>query len=204
VLAVGPWLLARASSSVLLCVAAAGAGVRWLCSRSPPAPWGWLPLQSMHGLSFGLWLLSLVSFVQSGAPRELRTSLQSAAYSCLGLGTIAGYLAGGYLFARHGGSVLFQLAAGASGAALLCYLGTSLLPARTERDRRRRPRAWPRSRGRDGSGLNPPTGAAGASTRELGVRPTSSSSTQSRMHSLEQWPWHGSTWMVTVARASCA
>jgi PPP family 3-phenylpropionic acid transporter len=133
VFAVGPWLLARVSSTTLLCIAATGAAVRWLLLSLTVSAVGLVALQSMHGLSFGLWLLSVVSFVQAGAPRELRTSLQSAAYSCLGLGTIGGYLGGGYLLARYGGSVLFQLAAAAAGAGLLCYLGTTLLPARRAR-----------------------------------------------------------------------
>jgi predicted MFS family arabinose efflux permease len=127
VLSAGPWLLGRASSSVLLCVASAGAVVRWLALSVTSSTVGLVALQSLHGLTFGLWFLSVVSFVQSRAPTELRTSLQSAAYSCLGLGTIGGYLGGGFVLERYGGSVLFELAAAAAGAGLLCYFATTLL-----------------------------------------------------------------------------
>jgi PPP family 3-phenylpropionic acid transporter len=129
VLSAGPWLLARAASSTLLCVASAGAVTRWLCLSSTSNAVGLVALQILHGLSFGLWLLSLVSFVQSRAPKDLRTSLQSAAYSCMGLGTVGGYLGGGFVLERYGGTVLFELAAAAAGAGGLCYLVTALRSA---------------------------------------------------------------------------
>ena len=134
VLSAGPWLLGRASSSTLLCVASAGAVARWLSLSVTTSAVGLVALQSLHGLSFGLWFLSVVSFVQSRAPKELRTSLQSAAYSFLGLGTIGGYLGGGFVLERYGGSVLFELAVAVVGAGLLCYVGTTLLSA-TQRTR---------------------------------------------------------------------
>ena len=128
VMIVSPWLLGRVSATALLCIGSAAAVVRWLLLSVTTGTIELVVLQALHGLTFGLWFVSAVSFVQSRAPRELRTSLQSAAYSALGLGTVAGYLGGGWVLEHHGGALLFRLAAGAAGAGLLCYLGTTLLP----------------------------------------------------------------------------
>ena len=121
----GQWLLSRIAAQKLLVAAALAGTIRWLALAALKTWTGLVVLQALHGMTFGLWILALVSYVQSDAPPALRTSLQSSVYACLGLGTIAGYLLGGEAFARYGGSAAFELAAIASAAGALCYLGLS-------------------------------------------------------------------------------
>ena len=59
-------------------------------------------LQTLHGVTFGAWYLSVVRFIQDRAPERLRTSLQALAMSAIGLGMTAGFLLGGWLFGARG------------------------------------------------------------------------------------------------------
>jgi MFS transporter, PPP family, 3-phenylpropionic acid transporter len=125
VMLLAPRLLRRVQSSKLLVCCAAVAAVRWL-SNSLLTGWGLIPLQGLHGLTFGLWFLSLVQYVQDRAPEHLRTSLQSLAVSSMGLGMVIGYLTGGVVFHRYGGALLFRVAVGCAGCALLLYLACAM------------------------------------------------------------------------------
>ena len=117
-----PRLLPRARASSFMCVAAACAALRWGTLSVTRLPAALLAVQTLHGITFGLWYLSLVRFVQSTAPERLRTSLQSVALSTFGGGSVVGYLVGGAMMQRHGGSRTFQLACAGAATALVLYL----------------------------------------------------------------------------------
>lgn len=70
-----------------------------------------IALQVLHAVTFGLWYLSLVRYVQERAPEELRASAQAALLATMGVGTIAGYLIGGRILETHGGAAMFRAAA---------------------------------------------------------------------------------------------
>jgi predicted MFS family arabinose efflux permease len=120
-----PRFIGRLRSSVFLCICAAVATARWALLAHLSSRAGILALQPLHGITFGLWYLSMVRFVQTRAPDQLRTSLQSMALSAMGLGMVTGYLGGGLVLERLGGTWLYRLAAAAAGAALAVYLGTT-------------------------------------------------------------------------------
>ncbi|MCU0689964.1 MAG: MFS transporter [Polyangiaceae bacterium] len=123
VLFIAPRLLRGFRSSALLAVCAFVAVLRWLgLSEAVSAP-AILGLQSLHGITFGLWYVAMVNFIQTRAPDHLRTSLQSVALSATGLGTVAGYLGAGYLFDALGSQSLFRMAAVSAVGAVLCYAG---------------------------------------------------------------------------------
>jgi predicted MFS family arabinose efflux permease len=117
-----PSVLRARSSSSLLCACSGIAALRWGLLSLASGRWAILGVQTLHGLTFGLWYLSLVEHVQMTAPARLRTSLQAVALASLGLGSVAGYLLGGHVFHHLGGGQVFRVAAGGSVAALLCYL----------------------------------------------------------------------------------
>jgi len=117
-------------SGALLCGATAAACLRWSLLSWLEAPGPLLAQQALHGITFGLWYLSLVQQIQATAPERLRTTLQSFAAASIGLGATAGYQLGGRLFAAGGGAACFRLALGAAGLALLCYLASYLLTRR--------------------------------------------------------------------------
>ena len=126
VMLLAPRLLGRVQSSKLLVCCAAIAAARWL-SNSMLTGWGLIPLQGMHGLTFGLWFLSLFQYVQDRAPEHLRTIVQTLAVSSMGLGMVIGYLTGGAVFHRYGGVLLFRGAAACAGCALLFYLACAVI-----------------------------------------------------------------------------
>jgi MFS transporter, PPP family, 3-phenylpropionic acid transporter len=118
-----PLLLPRARASSFLCVAGVCAVLRWgTLSLTCLPPAALLATQSLHGITFGLWYLSLVRFVQSTAPERLRTSLQSIALSTFGGGSVVGYLVGGVVLQRYGGARTFQLAGAGAAMAFVLYL----------------------------------------------------------------------------------
>lgn len=122
VMLAAPLLLRRVRASHLLAFCALAAVGRWtalsLITTGPPL----LASQALHGLTFGLWYLSMVRFIQARVPERLRASLQSVTMAFMGLGMTTGYLAGGEILQRHGGHVLYRYAAVAAAMAMVLYL----------------------------------------------------------------------------------
>jgi MFS transporter, PPP family, 3-phenylpropionic acid transporter len=133
VMFIAPRLLGRWRASTLLVLAAICAVGRWLGLSRAEAAWAVLALQTLHGVTFGLWYLSLVRHVQAIAPERLRTSLQAVALAMFGLGSILGYLIAGQVFERLGSGRAFLLAAGGASAATVLYLAVRLLDGRAPR-----------------------------------------------------------------------
>lgn len=126
VMLAAPLFLHRVRGGVLLGLCAAAASTRWGLLSVLTSRWALWALQLLHGVTFGLWYLSMVKFIQTRAPEHLRTSLQSISLSCMGLGMVAGYLVGGRLLDASGGAALYRLAACSAGVAMLLYLGSAL------------------------------------------------------------------------------
>jgi PPP family 3-phenylpropionic acid transporter len=116
-----PSFIHRWPSTMLLIICSMVAVLRWaalsLLSSFVPL----LAAQLLHGVTFGLWYLSMVKFVQGRAPDALRTSLQSVALSCMGLGMVIGFFFGGQILFYYGGRWLFGLASIISLGALMLY-----------------------------------------------------------------------------------
>jgi MFS transporter, PPP family, 3-phenylpropionic acid transporter len=126
-----PRFIHRVGSGVLLLGCAAAAVARWSLLSVLTAAAPILLAQTLHAVTFGLWYLSLVKFCQERAPEHLRASLQSFTSAFMGLGMVAGYLAGGHLLDRAGGFALYRAAAIAAFVALALY-GLSLALQRAE------------------------------------------------------------------------
>jgi predicted MFS family arabinose efflux permease len=121
-LTLAPRFLHLLRTEHMLVACAIIATVRWLVLAHFVSPWVLLASQGLHGVTFGLWYLSLVSFVQTRADRHMRTTLQSIALSCVGLGMAGGYLLGGALFEHHGGTTLYCTAAAAAALSIAGYV----------------------------------------------------------------------------------
>ncbi|MBT6180031.1 MAG: MFS transporter [Deltaproteobacteria bacterium] len=63
--------------------------------------------QPLHGVTFGMFYLSMVNQVQKHAPAEIRATVQSAALAFMSMGMIVGYLCGGYVYEALGGQMVF-------------------------------------------------------------------------------------------------
>jgi hypothetical protein len=111
--------IARPVSWLVLCGVAAA--LRWIGLSAVVGGAGLMALQTLHGLSFGLWYLALVAFVQARAPEHLRTSVQAATFAFIGLGQVVGYVAGGELLEAFGGTALYLAAAVAALLGACCY-----------------------------------------------------------------------------------
>jgi len=130
VLLLAPRILGLARTETLLTLCGVASLGRWLGMAHVTSAPGVLALQTLHGVTFGLWYLSLVAFIQARADERTRTTLQSIALSCTGLGAAVASVVGGSVFEHHGGATLFHAAAV---TAALSILGYGLLAAGTRR-----------------------------------------------------------------------
>jgi len=130
VMLLAPRLLVRVQSGPLLCLCAGVATVRWLLLSQRTGATALLMTQMLHGVTFGLWYLSLVQYVQKRAPDHLRTSLQSMIVASMGLGMVVGYLGGGVVFRSRGGTWLYVEAAACAASAFVVYLVALMLDRR--------------------------------------------------------------------------
>ncbi len=90
-------------------------------------------IQALHGITFGVWFLSLVREVQSRAPEALRSSVQAALLTSMGIGTVFGYFFGGIVFDALGGAWLWRITALTAGVSLAIYAFASRREATGER-----------------------------------------------------------------------
>lgn len=112
----GPWASVTIGAAVYI--------VRWLLLALAVDPITATVIQTVHGLSFGLVLVGGVAFVDARTPSGLSATAQALFSAALnGLGAVIGSLAGGYVYERSGGSVMFLWAAGA------CVLGLMFILA---------------------------------------------------------------------------
>ena len=121
VLLLGPRILGVVRAEVLLTACAMVAMGRWIGMAYVVKPSAVLVLQSLHGVTYGLWYLSLVTFIQGQADDRTRTTLQSIALSCAGLGAALASVAGGTIFEQHGGFALYRVAACMAAVAVCGY-----------------------------------------------------------------------------------
>lgn len=117
-----PRLFGARPAEWVLALCALASCVRWLLIAMLHGAVPLILVQTLHGVTFGLWYLSMVRAVQERAPSHLRASLQSAAMAAIGVGMMAGYAVGGQVFEAAGGKVMFQVAAASAALALVLYV----------------------------------------------------------------------------------
>ena len=114
-------ILRRVAAVNLLVVGAVASVVRWSLMSWVVSAAAIVAVQTLHALTFGLWYLAMVGYVQSRATESLRTIIQSLAHASLAVGMIGGYVIGGAVFDRLGGAMLFRLGALAAAGAAVAY-----------------------------------------------------------------------------------
>jgi PPP family 3-phenylpropionic acid transporter len=112
VVAAGGWLLHRVGATRLILVAILAYGTRFVVYAQLSAP-GWvLPVQLLHGLSYGAFLIASVTLAHRLAGRDRAATAQALLTAVsFGFGTITGSLVGGALLDRIGAAGLFRSAA---------------------------------------------------------------------------------------------
>jgi len=121
VMLLAPRLLQGRRAGPLLMLSALAAAVRWSLVSIVTHPWAVVAVQCLHGLTFGLWYLSLVRFVQNRAPDRLRATCQAMAFTALGVGTVIGFTVGSRILEHMGGVMMYRFSAGAALVALVLY-----------------------------------------------------------------------------------
>lgn len=120
---VAPRLLEGRTGEIYLFVAGVTATLRFALLAAVTEQASILATQALHAVTFGLWYLALVRYVQVRAPARARTTVQTVAQGATALGSMAGSLAGGRLMEALGGAAVFRMSAGAAAVAAVFYLG---------------------------------------------------------------------------------
>ncbi|PSR31305.1 MAG: MFS transporter [Sulfobacillus benefaciens] len=123
-------LLRNHSPNKIMLLSAGTYVLRWTLMAAFPIPWVYVVIQLLHGLSFGLFWISSVTYVAQHFPAPLRATGQSL-YSMvsIGMATISGNLICGMALERGGPVLLYSVAAASSAAGLLVLLLLNRNPA---------------------------------------------------------------------------
>ncbi len=125
VVAFGGWLLARFGAARLVALAIVVYAVRFVAFATIPVAAWVLPVQLLHGLSFGAFLIASVTLAHRLAgPAHAAAAQALLAATSFGFGSITGSLIGGALLERVGLSGLFLGAAGVMAVALALFAAT--------------------------------------------------------------------------------
>jgi PPP family 3-phenylpropionic acid transporter len=120
IVAFGGWFLARFGPFRLICLALVVFAVRFAAFSAITVPEWILPVQMLHGLSYGAYLMASVTLAHRTAGRAHAATAQALLASVsFGFGAITGSLLGGALLDAIGTTGLFRLAA----ALMLLALG---------------------------------------------------------------------------------
>ena len=93
--------------------------VRWVALSLAVTPLAVMLVQALHGISFGLFIISAVAYVDSQAPPGLSATAQSLFIAAMwGVGAFTGSYGGGLVYENFGPVTLFQLCSAACFAAL--------------------------------------------------------------------------------------
>ncbi len=92
---------------------------RWWLLASAATPTAILLLQLMHSVTFGLFLVASVAYVNAHAPKGMSATAQSLFIATMwGVGPTLGAIGGGVIYAHYGAPTLFRLASVVTVAAL--------------------------------------------------------------------------------------
>lgn len=128
IMGLGPRLVRRVGvdGARWLAVAGAGAGfLRWAVVANCSQPELILLAQPLHAVSFGVWYLAVVAYVQGRAPEHMKASLQGGAATAVGAGALLGTAGGGLMTAHVSAAAAFGFAMLSSLAAVVLYLRVS-------------------------------------------------------------------------------
>jgi len=107
------WLRSRASLLSLLCLSFAAGSLRWLFTGFASSGAAIAGLQLVHGLSFGVFFVASIAFLEQEVPPKLRATGRALfAAVVFGIGGVLGNLGAGHLYDGGGGELAFLAAAG--------------------------------------------------------------------------------------------
>ncbi len=115
-------LQARFSLDRLLAAAFVVSALRWLAVTEVRVPALMIALQSLHGMTFGMFWSAAIALLAAMVPTSLRATGQALLVTAINVGAVAGNLVTGRLYDASGPRGLFLLAAAAELAPLAVVL----------------------------------------------------------------------------------
>jgi len=110
-LALGQRLIDRLGPTLSFAIIILFTALRWFATAWIADPWALIVLQTLHGLTFGGFMLSMMAVLNREIPKQIRTSAQALLYVMVfGLGTSLGQGLSGYIVDHHGSVKLFEAA----------------------------------------------------------------------------------------------
>ncbi|MDQ1913587.1 MFS transporter [Paenibacillus sp. GD4] len=117
----------RCKPLLLLSLAALFYTLRFYLMSAIQEPFGIALIQLLHGLSYGIFLLTALSYIQELVPDEFRATRQSVfTVVWAGLAGLIGGIAGGYIFSHLGYVPLYRISSILALCAASGFLGTQL------------------------------------------------------------------------------
>jgi PPP family 3-phenylpropionic acid transporter len=104
-------LHARARLDALLAAAFVASALRWVGNAVLRAPAALIALQSLHGMTFGMFWSAGIALVAATVPPKLRATGQALLVMAINLGGAVGNLTVGRIYDAAGPRALFALAA---------------------------------------------------------------------------------------------
>ncbi len=108
--AVSGWLVRTFGAVALLTAGAATSALRWVAMGFSPDITLLIPLQMLHGVTYGASHIGAIHFISKAVPRRAAGSAQ-ALYATVAAGVAMGIstLIAGWLYAMHGGASYFAM-----------------------------------------------------------------------------------------------
>jgi len=114
-MAASPFLLRRVGTEKLLSLAIAAGVLRWGLTAMVTEPWAVVAVQSLHGVTFGLFWVAAIHLISSRAEPGVEASSQSVFYlACWGVGGLVAVPLATEVMAAWGSQVMFGVFAGVS------------------------------------------------------------------------------------------
>lgn len=127
-LSLGSLLLRRLDAPWLLLLAIAVQLPRWALTAVGTTPWLLVPVQVVHGFTFGAYWLACIAILSARAPRELTGSTQGLlAASAGGVGALLANLLGSLIVEHSSTSNLFWTALGLTALAGVSAVGVAVV-----------------------------------------------------------------------------
>jgi len=104
-------LQARFRLETLLAAAFAVSTARWLAIAAVKSPGALVALQTLHGMTFGMFWSAAIALIAATVPASLRATGQALLVMSLNLGGAIGNAISGRVYDAHGSRLLFLLAA---------------------------------------------------------------------------------------------
>ncbi len=129
----GGWLLTKLGARRMLTISLICYVIRFALYSVVPQPNWVLPIQLLHGLTFGLYLMSSVTLMHQMLGKQFAATAQGLLSSTFSFGQITGSLVGGVLLDRYGVFMIFRISAiGMILALAVLLVGTRLFGQHVE------------------------------------------------------------------------